>query len=142
MSVQLDDSTGDVVTSVQLGVALPIWNRNQGGIRQARAEVSAAQQNIERVELDLKNRLAGAFQAYADARIQVEGFSQEILPKARETLELVQNGYEQGEVGYLDFLAAQRTYSQTSLTYIEALRTLWQSSVRIEGLLLENSLED
>lgn len=142
MSVQFDDSTNDVVTGVQLGIALPIWNRNQGGIRQAQADISAARQNIERVELDLKQRLAEAFQAYSDARVQVENYANDILPKAKEIFDLVGEGYRQGEVGYLDLLAAQRTYSEASLAQIEAQQVLWQSTARIEGLLLDGSLQD
>ncbi|MCA9229408.1 MAG: TolC family protein [Planctomycetales bacterium] len=142
VSVQFDDSTNDVVTGVQLGIALPIWNRNQGGIRQAQADISAARQNIERVELDLKQRLAEAFQAYSDARVQVENYANDILPKAKEIFDLVGEGYRQGEVGYLDLLAAQRTYSEASLAQIEAQQVLWQSTARIEGLLLDGSLQD
>ena len=142
VSVQYDDGTKFTIAGVQIGVPLPLWNRNQGGIRQARAEIAAAQENIERVELDLKFRLSEAFRAYADARFQVESFSTEILPKARQTLTLVQNGYQRGEVGYLDLLTAERTYSQTSLSHIEAQRALWQSTVQIEGLLLERSLQE
>ena len=46
-----------------------------------------------------------------------------------------------GEVGYLDMLAAQRTYFQTNLSYIEVQRELWRAMLRIEGRLLEDSLE-
>ncbi len=140
LSVQYDDATQDVVTGVQVGLPLPLWNRNQGGIRQAQAEVTAAVRAADRVELDLARRLATAFRAYADARVTVETYDAEILPRAQRTLELVQQGYQQGEVGYLDSLVAQRTFSQTNLAYLEALSQLWQSHTRIDGLLLEDGL--
>lgn len=142
LSVQFDDSTNDTVASVQVGIPLPIWNRNQGGIQQARAEVAAAQRNIERVEQDLKNRMAAAFQSYADAQYQVDHFSTKILPQARESLTLVGKGYRLGELGYLDLVTAQRTYSRTHLSYIDSLQNLWHSAVQIDGLLLEGSLND
>lgn len=140
VSVQLDNATEDTITGVQVGLPLPIWNRNQGGIRQAQAEVSEAERNLSRVELDLKRRLAIAFQQYVTARTQAETYSTQILPRAKETFDLVQRGYGLGELGYLDFLTAQRTYSQTNLAYLEALASLWASWAEIEGLLLSDSL--
>jgi cobalt-zinc-cadmium efflux system outer membrane protein len=140
VSVQFDNATEDTITGVQVGLPLPIWNRNQGGIRQAQAEVSEAQRNLNRVELDLKRRLAATFQQYSTARAQAEIYSTQILPKSKETFDLVQRGYGLGELGYLDLLSAQRTYSQTNLAYLEALAALWSSWAEIEGLLLSDSL--
>ena len=39
-------------------------------------------------------------------------------------------------------LTAQRTYFQTNLSNIEALRELWRATIRIDGMLLEDSLSD
>jgi len=138
--VQFDNATEDTIAGVQMGIPLPIWNRNQGGIRQAEAEITQARRNADRVELNLKQRLAAAFQEYSTARSQAETYSTQILPKAKETFDLVQRGYRLGELGYLDLLNAQRTYSQTNLAYLDALGALWRSWAEIEGLLLSDSL--
>jgi cobalt-zinc-cadmium efflux system outer membrane protein len=140
-SAQYDDNSNYTIGGLQIGVPLPLWNRNQGGIRQAQAEVAYARRNADRVELDLKRRLAEAFQQYANARAQATTYAGSILPKARQTIELVQRGYQLGEVGYLDLLAAQRTFSQTNLAYLDSLSSLWNSWAKIDGLLLTGSLE-
>jgi cobalt-zinc-cadmium efflux system outer membrane protein len=142
MAVHHDAPTDDVVTRLQVGVPVPILNRNQGAIRQARAEIAAAERNIERLDLGLRERMAHTFQQYANARFEVQKYSGEILPKAKQTLDLVTRGYRQGEVGYLDQLTAQRTYFQTNISYIDALRELWRGTISIEGLLLQGSLLD
>ena len=140
VALQYDNLTEDTITGVQVGLPIPLWNRNQGGIQRAWNDIVTARRNIQRVELDLQQRLAIAFQQYADARYQVGRFSDNILPTAKETFDLVSEGYQKGEVGYLDMLTAQRTYFQANLSYIEALRELWRVTVRIEGMLLEDSL--
>ncbi|QDS98349.1 TolC family protein [Adhaeretor mobilis] len=140
VSVQYDDSTSDTITGVQVGIPLPIWDRNQGGIRQAQAEISEAMRNVERIELNLQRRLADTVRQYADARVTAATYENEVLPRSKRTFSLVQRGYEEGEVGYLDLLAAQQTFSQANLSYLDALKSLWQSKNRIDGLLLENSL--
>ena len=140
VAVQQDTATDDTVTGVQIGLPIPLWNRNQGGIRQASNEVSAAERAVERVELDLRRRLAKAFQRYADAKQQVGEFSEHILPKAKEAFDLVTKGYQEGEIGYLETLTAQRSYFRANLSYVEALRELWGATILIDGLLLDDSL--
>lgn len=138
--VQYDNSTNYTIGGIQVGIPLPLWNKNQGGIRQAHAEISVASQNIDRVALDLQNRLATTFRDYSNARSQAEMYSANILPRAEQTFDLVRLGYSQGEVGYLDLLTAQRTYAHANLAYLDALDALWQNHVKIEGLLLTDSL--
>lgn len=140
-TVQYDNSSDFTVAGIQATIPLPIWNKNQGGIRQAQAEISVASQNIDRVALDLKNRLASTFREYANARTQAETYANEILPRAVKTFDLVQRGYSLGEVGYLDLLTAQKTYMQTNLAYLDSLGSLWQNYTKIDGLLLEGSLD-
>lgn len=140
LAVQFDDATNDTVTSVQVGVPLPLWDRNQGGIRQAQAEVTVASQNIDRVALDLQRRLALEFREYSNAQTRAHTYAEQILPKADQTFDLVRRGYAAGEVGYLELLTAQRTYAETNLTYLDALDALWESWTRIDGMLLDGSL--
>lgn len=140
VSVQYDDASDYTIAGVQVGMPIPLWNRNQGGIRQAQAEISQAVRNVERTRLNLQRQLADAFRQYSDAQVTATSYSADILPRSKRTFELVQRGYTQGEVGYLDLLAAQQTFSQTNLAYLDALGSLWQSYVQIDGLLLKGSL--
>ncbi len=59
----------------------------------------------------------------------------------RADLDLVQRGYQLGEVGYLDLITAQRTYFQTNLAYLDSLAVMWGRWAEIDGLLLSGSLE-
>ena len=69
-------------------------------------------------------------------------YNDRILPKARETLELVYIGYRAGEeqYPYLSLLTAQRTLFNAELTYLQALREIWLANASIEGMLLQDSL--
>ena len=119
---------------------LPVFNRNQGNIRRAEAELITARGEIRRVSLELQQQLAAAFEQYQNARYQVEKYAQEILPNAQTSLNLVTAGYRQGEFNYVTLLMAQRTFFQVNLAYVEAVRDLRWASVAIEGNLLEGSL--
>jgi len=136
-----DNATGDSIAQVQAGFALPLFNRNQGNIRKAEAELIAARQEVRRVELELQQRLAAAFEQYRNARYQVERYSQQILPNAQASLDLVAAGYRQGEFNYITLLTAQRTFFQVNLAYVDSMRDLRTIVVAIEGYLLTDSLQ-
>lgn len=139
--VQYDNATGDTIAHAGVAVPLPLFNRNQGNIRRAQAELIVAQKELNRVELALQQRLATVFQQYSTARQQVDTYTQDILPNAQEALTLVSAGYQQGEFSYLVMLTAQRTYFQTNLDYLNALRALRTTAATIEGNLLSDSLQ-
>ena len=138
--VQYDDATQDPISMLQIAMPLPIFNRNQGGIREAQAEIAEANRNAERLHRELQQRLATVFERYQNARQQTQTYQNEILPRAKETLGLVTTGYQAGEVQYLTMLTAQRTYFETNLAYLTALEQLWSAQVEIESLLLTGSL--
>lgn len=122
-------------------VPVPIFNRNQGAILRAQHEMIAAQRALEQLHLDLTNRLAPTFERYANARAQVERYQARLLPAAKESLELTQRTYEAGEASYLGLLTAQRTFFQTNINYLEAVRALRISEVQLNGFLLTDSLQ-
>jgi cobalt-zinc-cadmium efflux system outer membrane protein len=124
----------------QMLLPLPLINRNQGGISQATAELTAAERAVQQVELDLQNRLAPVFERYASANFRVRRYREYILPAAEKSLELVRRGYSAGEFPFLNLLNAQRTYFQTNNLYLQSLLDLRTSAAQIEGLLLNNSL--
>ncbi len=82
-STQYDNATRDRIAGIEIGMPMPVFNRNQGNIRKAQAEVALARAEVCRVALELKQRLAIAFEQYQNARSQVERYAGEILPSAR-----------------------------------------------------------
>lgn len=140
LSTQYDSATGDTMAGVQLGVPFPIYNRNQGNIRKAQAELIAAQNEVKRIELELQQRLAAVFEQYATTRYQVEKYTNDIMPNAQASLQLIQAGYRQGEFSYVALLMAQRTFFQANLASLDALGELRTAAATIDGNLLSDSL--
>ena len=140
VSVRHHNVTESDVVNVQLGVPLPVFDRNQGNILSAQAEWVAACNEVRRIELNLQDRFAVAYRRYASARQQVERYQQRMIPRARQSLNLVTAGYERGQVEFLMVLAAQETYFHVSLSYLDSLHELRTASSIIEGQLLTDSL--
>ena len=142
VSVRHVDFSGDDILNIQAGIPIPVFDKNQGNIQAAQAEWMAANREVQRIELDLQDRLAVAFRRYCNARQQIDRYQQRIVPKADESLRLVTDGYEKGEVEYLMLLTAQETFYQVNLAYLDALQELWQATAAIDGQLLEGSLSN
>lgn len=140
-AVKYDTATQFAVVDLELGVPLTIFNRNQGNILRAQAALAAAHQEVRRVELDLRHRLAAAYEQYVNARRRAEAYTKSILPNARKSLDLTSVGYREGEFPYLTLLTAQRTFYDITLKYLSSLEELWARSVELEGLLLRGGLE-
>ncbi|MFO0809035.1 MAG: TolC family protein [Gemmataceae bacterium] len=120
-----------------VSVPVPVWNRNQGNIRAAEAQVGQAVQEVGRVENELAERAATAFREFASARQRAERYRTAIVPKARETFELSQKAYKGGQFEYLRVLEAQRTVGQAELERVRALADAWKAASAISGLTLE-----
>ena len=136
-----DDASRDPFAMLQISMPLPIYDWNQGGIAEAQANVVAAEQSVQRVELNLQQRLAAVYQQYDQSRNQSLRYEATILKKARTNLDLNRQSYSSGQSSYLAVLTAQRSYSQARLAWLNALDQLWSATVQMEGLLLSNSLQ-
>lgn len=140
-NILYDTVAENVVTAFQVGMPIPTANRNQGAIRQAQEQVNTAQHRLDKQVLGLRQRLASAYEVYVDAKLQVDAYRSEILPKAKRTFDLISKGYSAGEIDFLQLLTAQRTYVQTKLSYLDSMRRFWHQNAMIQGLLLNGSLE-
>ena len=139
-TVQYDTVGESLVSGFQVGFPIPKFNRNQGAIRQAEKEIAVAEFLVEKKALELRQRLATAFERYSQAKLQVDIYGSKILPKAKSTFELISDGYRQGEVDFLSFLTAQRTFFDANLAYVSGLKMLWREHNLIQGMLLSASL--
>jgi cobalt-zinc-cadmium efflux system outer membrane protein len=128
--------------SVVVGVPLPLWNRNQGGVVQAQGEVAAAERAFDQLQLDLQQRLAPVFERYTNARNYAERYQGLLKELSDEWLTLTQQLRDAGEIAQLDVILFQRTYAQTQLDYLDALREQRQAEAEIDGLLLSKSLSE
>ena len=139
--VQYDYSSEDTFANLQVELPLPIRDRNQGNVMKAQADVTSAQHDVERIELDLRKRFATTYERYANASTRVERYRSSIIPDARESLKLLSDVYQaEGRIDFVRLLIAQRTNFQTQIDYLNALRDRWKAQLEIDGLLLTGGL--
>ena len=114
------------VDTVQMGIEIPapFFNRNQGNIQKGKALSRKAKSENQSVYNELLFQLKKNFNSYNVERKRVVEFRDKILPRAEESLKLIERGYKEGEFNYIDLLDAQRTWAETRISYIESLKNL------------------
>ncbi len=125
----------DTQLKLQAGVALPVFNRNQGNILKAQAGLAQAHAEVRRTELHLTERLAAAFQRYETARRQLDLYTRDILPKAEELARKVRLGLDLNQYDTTALLEAQRGLYQARLAHLQAWSEYWRAVSEILGLL-------
>ncbi|HYL15819.1 MAG TPA: TolC family protein [Terriglobales bacterium] len=124
----------------QVGVQIPIFNRNQGNVAAAKGEIESAKQELARLKLQLERDLAAMFRDYDSARVIVQQYKTEMLPRAEQAYKLYQTTYQRMAAAYPQVLISQRTLFQLEADYIQALDNAWQSSLVIRGFGLMDGL--
>lgn len=137
----VDNATGSGMLQLQVGAPIPVFNKNRGNVSAAYNEFSRATHEVERIKMSLKARLAQVSQEYDSAKFAVTRYEQQILPKAKETLDLTEQAYGAGELSFIQTLIARRTYFDTNMAYLNSLGNLAQAHAKVDGMLLTGALE-
>ncbi len=116
-----------------LGVPLPLFNRNQGGIMQAEAAVQVAGVDLDKTLNQVENQVDVAYRNLIESRRLVEAFLEGVLDDARSAIAIVERAYERGGVTLLDLLDAARTSRTIQQNYIEALFTYQRNVIQLES---------
>jgi cobalt-zinc-cadmium resistance protein CzcA len=126
-------SPGTRIAGVQVGVALPIFNRAN------RARVKAEQLSAEVAKIDLLNTRSKVQMAYSQEMQQyqqalqaVNYYQNEGLKQADAQLRIAQVSFDLGEIGYMEYIQNVSTAIQTRRDYLEALSQLNQSAIQIQ----------
>ncbi len=142
LAAGVDNGTDSGLINAQVGLPIPVFNKNHGNISAAHAELNRACQELRRIELAIESRMAGAAQDYESAAAAVEEYQAVILPKAEQTLSLSEEAYEAGEYGFLQVLVARQTYFEANWQFVASQANLAQAEAYLQGLALSGGLND
>lgn len=121
---------------VEAGISLPVFNRNQGNIMAARAELARSDAELRQTQLRLTERLTEAFRRNQSAKVQMAGLHK-AQNQAEDAFKLVQTAFsaDSKSARYLDVLDAQRTLYQVRMELIETQGESWKALSELEGLI-------
>ena len=119
--------------ALNLGLPVPLFNRNQGGIRQAEVAVQTAGADLNKAVNVVENEVEVAYRNLLQSRRLVEAYVGGVLEDARATFTIVERAYERGGATILDLLDAARTSRTIQQNYIEALFNYQRNVLQLES---------
>jgi cobalt-zinc-cadmium efflux system outer membrane protein len=129
--------TGDNAMVMAFSLPLPVFDRNQGGVLEARSRLAKAGEERRAAEVQVRTALAEAYAGLSSAVIEATGLRNEVLPGAQQAFDAANEGYRQGKFGFLDVLDAQRTLFEARGQYVEALAAYHRAVAEVERLIGE-----
>ena len=124
-----------------MGISVPLFNRNQGNIASAEANVRRSRAELARFELQLGQLFGSVYEDYLTSIRTADVYRTEILPRAERAYELYLMKFKEVSAAYPQVLIAQRTLIQSTESYLAALERVTRSAVALRNSLLMDGLE-
>jgi len=129
-----DAPSSDRAWLLGLSMPLPLWDRNEGGVAEARAALQAAEFDLERAARDLVAEREAALAERDAATLEVDALRLSGLPSSKSFAHLAAQGYEAGRLSLIERLDAERALLQTQELLVAARLRLRQSEARVAAV--------
>jgi outer membrane protein, heavy metal efflux system len=107
--------------TVYVSVPLPVFNRNQGNIAQARYAITQTQEQEKGTADQVLTDVHDAYMGLKENERIIVLYQSKYLDVADRDRDISEFAYRHGAASLLDFLDAERTYRATQLAYRQAL---------------------
>lgn len=131
---RLESSQQDTM-DLGFSIPLPLFNRNQGRLREARAEVAAAEARSRLTQNELTARLRESHLQLTTALANSGTLKAEILSRAETVLKGAEARYAAGDISLAELLPVRRDWAAVQLSYLESLRDVMQAWAQVAAYL-------
>ena len=121
------EASGADTLDVGLSIPLPLFQRNQGRLREAQAELAAAEARVRLTQSEAAARRQTA-QLQLDAALALSRlYRTEILPRMDTVLRAAEARYAAGDISLTELLPVRRERAAVQLSHLESLRNVLQA---------------
>jgi cobalt-zinc-cadmium efflux system outer membrane protein len=121
-------------------ITLPIFNRNQGNVAAAAADLEREKDEVTRVKLSLRRSMQPLLETYLSDQLEAARYKAEMIPRATRAYQLYLTKYRQMGAAYPEVIVSQRTVFQLQVSYINVLGDLWNNAIMLQNYLLADGL--
>jgi cobalt-zinc-cadmium efflux system outer membrane protein len=136
VGVSVGRNHGDDENLVELGVSIPlsVFDKRQGAIQAAEAELAAATAMVDAIEAELDVALAAVQAEIAGHRAALAAHDERVTPLADADYEQTVERFRAGKASLLDLLDAVRSRAEARLHRLDLLNALNRSTVELRNL--------
>ena len=122
-------------TGLRISIPLPIWNKNEGSVREKEAKANRLEAEREALALEIRSAAAAARAEMTASARRAADISDQLLPLATDQERQLDKAYREGQGTLQAVLQARRQITAMELERIEALRDYHLAKVRLETAL-------
>lgn len=135
-----DDGSNAAVMSAFAEV--PVYNRNQGKILTAEAQYTQTSHDFQGTRLDVRQNVYNAFLQAQQSHYEASLVTDSLLPLARKSITLAQEGYQMGRYTYIELFTALNTLYEEERHYQQAHADYHKALIQLVGLLGLNPVKE
>ncbi|MBC2603684.1 TolC family protein [Puniceicoccus vermicola] len=129
-----NEDDGNLGFVAGVAVPWPLFDRNQGNIRSARAELRSVEYEREARRRELLLALNENWRELQSAHADARSIEVDLIPAARETLEATEEGYRLGRFTQVAVIDSRQELFALRESYLEALGRYAQALTAIKNL--------
>ena len=128
-------SSSERFTGFIVGLSIPLWYApHDGRVRSAELNKRASESNLNYYQQSLQNQLQQAGQMFQAHKNNLQYYLSSSLPNADLILKQAQIAFQQGEIGYPEYLLGIRNAIAIKENYLKTLNEYNQSVIYIQYL--------
>lgn len=120
---------------VGASIPLPIFNRNQGAIQEAKIRVDQKKREYFSVKNRLTLQLNVLYKRLNTLIETADQLSSESIPEAEDAFQIIKEGNLVGRFAIIDVLDAERTLFELQNQYLKIIGQIHSTQIEIEGLI-------
>lgn len=118
---EVDVKAAPVIWNPQLSMTLPIWrDKIAAEIAEAQANKRSAEARLTSSQISLAVTFAGKMSLYREANRNLSVIDEQLVPRARQSLEVARAAYLSGRLEFLDVIDAERELLNLQLERVDA----------------------
>lgn len=123
---------GDDIAGATIGISIPLFDRNQGGIARAAAESGRVEAELAVAELEVRAAVIAAHARLEAARRSVGDLETLVVGTLEDSLRLLEESVHAGKISVGEVLLQRRELIEAQRRYTDALRSLGLARADLE----------
>lgn len=125
------DLPGQMYVGGGMGIALPLFRRNQGERAVVRAEQERIDVERDLVLRDVRLEVARAHRSVEGLEAQLQVMTTQVLPAVEASVGLLTEGWKAGKFDFFRVIQASREAAESRRLYLSILGELWQANIEL-----------
>ncbi len=129
-------------SGLTLAMPLPIFDRNQGRIKETKFGIKQAELQLDYLKISIKNQVNQAYQKYVKNNDGLLNYNPGFLNKLYELNSSINSNFKKRNITLLEFIDLQRSFVSTKLQEIELKQNFLDSVNELNFLVGQSIIEE